>query len=55
MTEPLTQGELMAVVGTVITNVMATDLDNGEKRIVVIALEQLGKACEQIRRRRRLN
>jgi hypothetical protein len=55
VTEPLTAGELRAVVGGIIDDVMQTDLDAVTKRIVATALKNLCRLCERERRRRALH
>jgi len=55
-TEAMSAGELRALVGGIITDVQASiDLDDRTKRIVAIALEDLGRRCEVERRRRLLH
>jgi hypothetical protein len=55
MIERPTAGELRATVGAIIDMVMETDLGASEKRLVAIALEDLGRRCESERRRRSLH
>jgi hypothetical protein len=50
--ERMSRGELRAVVGGIITDVMDnTDLDFATKKIIATALENLGRLCEFERRR----
>jgi hypothetical protein len=53
--EPATEGELKAMMGALINDVMATDLDNASKEIVRIALQELYILVECRRRAMVLN
>jgi hypothetical protein len=55
MIETMTAGELRATVGAIVNDVMETDLDDRAKKIIAVALEQLGRLCERERRRRQMN
>ena len=53
--EPFTAGELRAVVGGIVNDVMETVLDAVTKRIIATSIENLCRLCERESRRRALH